>query len=123
MESVFIKFLDACYTDTVNNIMAFSVEGITYTTFNYQTEDKGWLVFTHGVDIDYERGKNSWEDKWQKRYCAGMLLDLNEPRKAIGVYRDPLLVPEADYEAKDGFRTNVIFPTAAIKEDDDTVKV
>lgn len=58
------------------------------------------------------------------RYCAGMvLLDLNEPRKAIGVYRDPLLVPEADYEAKDGFRTNVIFPTAAIKEDDDTVKV
>ena len=66
-----VKFLDACYTDAVNNIMAFGVEGITYTTFNdeqqyalktpeqrqnfdkycatyatfnYQTEDKGLLI-------------------------------------------------------------------------------
>lgn len=66
-----IKFLDACYTDAVNNLLAFGVEGITYTTFNdeqqyalktpeqreafdkycatyatfnYQTEDKGLLI-------------------------------------------------------------------------------
>jgi len=86
--------------------------------------DKGWLVFTHGVDIDSERGKNGWEDTWKKRYCAGMvLLDLQDPSKVIGVYRDPLLAPETEYEAVDGFRTNVIFPTGAILEDDGTVKV
>lgn len=86
--------------------------------------DKGWLVFTHGVDIDQERGKNGWEDSWKKRYCAGMiLLDLNDPRKVLGIYRDPLLAPETDYEVKDGFRTNVIFPTGAILEDDGTVKI
>lgn len=85
---------------------------------------KGWLVFTHGVDLDRERGKNGWEDQWQKRYCAGMvLLDLADPRRVLGVYRDPLLAPEADYETKEGFRTNVIFPTAAIPEEDGTVKI
>ena len=86
--------------------------------------DKGWLVFTHGVDLDLERGKNGWENSWKKRYCAGMiLLDLNDPRKVLGIYRDPLLAPETDYEVKDGFRTNVIFPTGAILEDDGTVKI
>lgn len=86
--------------------------------------DKGWLVFTHGVDLDKERGKNGWEDVWQKRYCGGMiLLDLNDPRKVLGIYREPLLAPETDYEIKDGFRTNVIFPTAAVLEDDGTVKI
>jgi len=86
--------------------------------------DKGWLVFTHGVDLDPERGKNGWEDTWKKRYCAGMvLLDLEDPSKVIGVYRDPLLAPETVYEVDEGFRTNVIFPTAAILEDDGTVKI
>lgn len=86
--------------------------------------DRGWLVFTHGVDIDQTRGKNGWEDAWKKRYCAGMvLLDLKDPGKVIGVYRDPLLAPETDYEAVDGFRTNVIFPTGAILEEDGTVKI
>lgn len=86
--------------------------------------DKGWLVFTHGVDLDPERGKNGWEDAWKKRYCAGViLLDLEDPHKVLGICRDPLLAPEADYEAKDGFRTNVIFPTGAILEDDGTVKI
>lgn len=86
--------------------------------------DRGWLVFTHGVDIDPTRGKNGWEDTWKKRYCAGMLLlDLEDPRKVLGIYRDPLLAPETDYEVQEGFRTNVIFPTAAIAEDDGTIKI
>ena len=113
-----------------NSALVAAVEDFNYTNDKVGPgappvkTDKGWLVFTHGVDIDYDRGKNGWEDKWQKRYCAGMvLLDLNDPSKVLGVYRDPLLAPEADYEARDGFRTNVIFPTAAIKEDDGTVKV
>ena len=84
----------------------------------------GWLVFTHCVDYDPSRGKNGWEDTWKKRYCAGMLLlDLENPRKVLGVYKEPLIAPETAYEADEGFRTNVIFPTGAIPEDDGTVKI
>ncbi len=84
----------------------------------------GWLVFTHGVDRDETRGKNGWEDAWKKRYCAGvMLLDLEDPRRVLGICRTPLIAPEAEYEAETGFRTNVIFPTAALLEEDGTVKI
>ena len=86
--------------------------------------EAGWLTLFHTVDIDRTRGKNGWEEKWQKRYCAGvMLLDLKDPSKIIGMYREPLLAPETGYEAEDGFRTNVIFPGGLILEDDGTVKI
>ena len=86
--------------------------------------DRGWLVLTHGVDRDNSRGKNGWEDAWQKRYCAGMLLlDLEDPGKVLGVYRHPLIAPETQYETAEGFRTQVIFPTAAIPEPDGTLKI
>ena len=77
--------------------------------------DQGWLAITHTVDIDPARGKNGWEDRWTKRYCAAaMLLDSETPWKVIGRTTVPLLAPETDYETKTGFRTQVIFPTAAI---------
>ena len=77
--------------------------------------DKGWLAVTHAVDIDPDRGKNGWEDRWIKRYCAAVaLLDPDEPWKMLGCSRVPLLAPETDYECRDGFRTNVVFPTAAL---------
>ena len=86
--------------------------------------DRGWLVLTHGVDLDASRGKNGWENTWKKRYCAGMmLLDLKDPRKVLGIYRQPLIAPETDYEVRNGFRTNVIFPTGALLEDDGTLKI
>ena len=86
--------------------------------------EKGWLAVTHTVDIDPTRGKNGWEDQWTKRYCAGvMLLDRNEPWKMIGCSRTPLLVPEADYETRNGFRNNVIFPTAAIPMPDGRLRI
>lgn len=86
--------------------------------------DKGWLVFTHVVDLDTTRGKNGWEDTWQKRYCCGiMLLDFENPYQVLGIYRQPLMAPETVYEVEEGFRTNVIFPTGAILEDDGTVKI
>ena len=86
--------------------------------------EKGWLALTHTVDIDPERGKNGWEDKWTKRYCAAViLLDRDEPWKMIGHSRVPLLAPEADYETKAGFRTNVIFPTGAITMPDGTLRI
>ena len=86
--------------------------------------EKGWLAVTHTVDIDPERGKNGWEDKWTKRYCAAaILLDKDAPWKMIGQSRVPLLAPEADYETKEGFRTNVIFPTAAIPMPDGRLRI
>ena len=86
--------------------------------------DKGWLVLFHTVDIDRTRGKNGWEAKWQKRYCAGvMLLDLEDPAKIIGKCNVPLLAPETKWEADEGFRTNVIFPGGLVAEPDGTVKI
>lgn len=86
--------------------------------------EKGWLTTFHSVDIDKTRGKNGWEDKWQKRYCAGiMLLDLEDPSKVIGMSKEPLIAPEEDYETTEGYRTNVIFPGGMILEDNGEVKI
>ena len=84
----------------------------------------GWLVFFHGVDRDNTRGKNGWEERWQKRYTAGvMLLDLADPGRVIGMSKSPLLFPEAPYETTGGFRNDVIFPTAAVLEASGEVKM
>ncbi|WP_026507882.1 glycoside hydrolase family 130 protein [Butyrivibrio sp. MC2013] len=86
--------------------------------------DAGWLTLFHTVDIDHSRGKNGWEERWQKRYCAGvMLLDLEDPSRIIGMSKEPLIAPETAYETDEGFRTNVIFPGGLILEDDKTVKI
>lgn len=85
---------------------------------------KGWLTTLHVVDRDNTRGKNGWEPTWQKRYCAGLcLLDLHEPWKVVGLMKEPLLAPETDYETDEGFRTQVIFPTGCVLEDDGEVKI
>ena len=85
--------------------------------------DKGWLVFMHAVYRDESRGKNGWEDKWTKIYYAGvMLLDIDDPHKILGICREPLIAPETIYETEEGFRTYVVFPTAAILEGE-TVKI
>lgn len=85
---------------------------------------RGWLTLFHAVDFDAQRGKNGWEERWQKRYTAGiMLLDLEDPRKIVGIARQPLLVPEAEYEVSGGFRNNVIFPTGMILEPSGEVKI
>ena len=86
--------------------------------------EKGWLAITHTVDIDPERGKNGWEDRWTKRYCtAAVLLDKDEPWKMIGRTKVPLLAPETEYEARDGFRWNVVFPTAAVPAPDGKLRI
>jgi beta-1,4-mannooligosaccharide/beta-1,4-mannosyl-N-acetylglucosamine phosphorylase len=85
---------------------------------------QGWLTTFHAVDMDNTRGKNGWEDRWTKRYTAGlMLLDLHEPWKVIGLCREPLLAPEAPYETGGGFRNDVIFPGGMILEDTGEVKI
>lgn len=86
--------------------------------------EKGWLCIFHSSDFDPNRGKNGFETSWKKRYSAGvMLLDLEDPRKVVGLCKQPLMVPEAEYETTGGYRHNVIFPTGAILEDDGEVKI
>ena len=76
---------------------------------------EGWLVFTHGVDRDDTRGKNGWEDRWQKRYTIGaMILDRDDPSKIVGMMKTPLMVPEGYWETEEGMRTNALFPCAAL---------
>ncbi|MFH1377819.1 MAG: glycoside hydrolase family 130 protein [Planctomycetota bacterium] len=85
---------------------------------------KGWLTLFHAVDKDPARGKNGWEDRWQKRYTAGiMLLDLDDPGKIVGMSKSPLLAPEADYETTGGYRNDVIFPGGMILEESGEVKI
>ena len=86
------------------------------------------LVTGFGRDVFvveyYVFGKNGYEEVWQKRYFAGvMLLNLENPYKVVGIYRESLIVPEADYETKGGYRNNVIFPTGIILEDNGEVKI
>ncbi|WP_456290172.1 glycoside hydrolase family 130 protein [Paenibacillus sp. AK002] len=84
----------------------------------------GWLTSFHAVDLDPARGKNGWEPSWKKRYTAGlMMLDLDNPKKIIGMYKEPLLAPEVSYETEGGFRNNVIFPGGMILEEDGEVKI
>jgi len=86
--------------------------------------EKGWLQIFHAVDVDPQRGKNGWEEQWHKRYTVGvMLLDLEDPSKILGICREPLMIPEADYEIKGGFRNNVLFPGGIILEDSGEVKI
>lgn len=87
--------------------------------------DKGWLIITHAVDIDNERGFNGWgQPVWNKRYSAGvMLLDLENPSKVLGIYKKPLIAPEVGMEIEGGYRDNVIFPCAGVVEDDGIVKI
>ncbi len=76
---------------------------------------KGYIVIFHSVIKDEELGKNGYEDKWQKVYvCGVMLLDLKDPSKILGISNNPLLIPKEEYELKDGFRNNVIFPCGVL---------
>lgn len=84
----------------------------------------GWLTLFHAVDRDETRGKNGWEQKWTKRYTAGlMLLDLNDPAKVLSVYSKPLIAPDTPIETDAGFRENVIFPCGMLLEENGEVKI
>lgn len=86
--------------------------------------DKGWLTTFHAVELDPARGKNGWEDSWQKIYRAGiMLLDLNDPSKVIGKYDKPLIECDRDFERENGFRLDAVFPCGNILEDNGEVKI
>ena len=86
--------------------------------------EKGWLATFHAVELDKTRLKHGWEPKWEKIYRAGvMLLDLDDPSKVIGISKKPLIVADREFEQKDGFRQDVIFPGGMILEDSGEVKI
>jgi len=67
--------------------------------------DRGWLEIYHASDL-------------KGRYCLGaVLLDLNEPHKIIARGKEPIFVPEADYETT-GFVPNVVFACGALLDGD-----
>lgn len=87
--------------------------------------ERGWLALFHAVDVDEDRVLQGWEGNWKKRYTVGlMLLDAENPAKAIAMARAPVMVPEAQYAYEvEGFRGSVLFPTGMILEEDGEVKI
>ena len=75
--------------------------------------DRGWLMLYHGV-----RGFGI-----SSLYKLGvMLLDLKSPWKVIGRSREPILMPDLEYE-RVGDVPNVIFSNGWIAEDDGSIKI
>ena len=69
---------------------------------------KGWLLIYHGVQRKDETNIYS---------AGGILLDLKNPEKIIArsTPKKPLFKPNQKYE-KNGFISNVVFPTGAIMD-------
>ncbi len=86
--------------------------------------DRGWLALIHVVDKQPGRVLNSWgKTPWTLRYTMGlMLLDLKEPWRVIGMAKEPVMIPETDYELN-GYRGSVIFPGGMILEPNGEVKI
>jgi predicted GH43/DUF377 family glycosyl hydrolase len=62
--------------------------------------EAGWLVLSHGVGA-------------MRKYCIGaFLLDLNDPTRAIGRLREPLLSPNES--EREGYVPNVVYTCGAL---------
>jgi predicted GH43/DUF377 family glycosyl hydrolase len=67
--------------------------------------DRGWLEIYHGADSS-------------NRYCLGtVLLDRDDPSRILARCREPVVVPEANYELE-GFFGNVVFACGHVEFDD-----
>lgn len=86
--------------------------------------DAGWLTTFHAVDLLPGRGKNGWEEKWEKRYMIGiMLLDLKDPSRVTGMSRVPLMVPEGKNELEGGFRNDALFPCGLVRDGRGNIRI
>lgn len=66
--------------------------------------DRGWLAVIHSASK-------------KDIYCMNaILLDTENPSKVIAKTKEPIMLPEADYE-KHGFFNNAIFPSGAVCRD------
>jgi predicted GH43/DUF377 family glycosyl hydrolase len=74
--------------------------------------DRGWLSLFHG-HIAPEKSDDVGE------YAAAtMLLDLDDPRRVVGLSPQPVMRAEADFE-RSGFLPNIVFPTALVGRGDE----
>jgi len=74
--------------------------------------EEGWLEIYHG-------SYKAHETDMVGVYCAGAaLFDLDEPHKLIAKAKEPILIPEMEYE-RQGFLSNIVFPTGAVVQGDD----
>lgn len=69
----------------------------------------GWLLIYCSIK-DHQTPERQFQ-------IRGVLLDLTDPQKVIGIIKDPLLTPEENYE-EIGIIPNTIFPTGALIEKD-----
>ncbi len=67
---------------------------------------EGWLVLYHGVGTNRHYNDEVYS-------LSLLLLDLNDPSKVIAKSKDPVMIPETEYERK-GFVNNVIFSDGMI---------
>jgi predicted GH43/DUF377 family glycosyl hydrolase len=72
---------------------------------------EGWLEIYHGNRAPEEAGGVGVYS------AAGLLLDLENPKRILRRSREPIFSPEADFE-REGFVSNVVFPTGIVEEDE-----
>jgi predicted GH43/DUF377 family glycosyl hydrolase len=73
--------------------------------------DRGWLSLFHGhIEPQTAGGVGQYS-------AASMLLDLEDPRRVLGVSPQPVMQAEADFE-RIGFLPDIVFPTAVVGRGD-----
>ncbi|GAA2238225.1 hypothetical protein GCM10010401_08060 [Rarobacter faecitabidus] len=78
---------------------------------------EGWLVLHHGVTGHIEAG--GFTPQQNVRYVAGaLILDADDPSKVVARTAEPLLEPATEEETS-GTVSNVVFPTAIEKIEDE----
>ncbi len=88
----------------------------------------GYILLFHAVDDDDER-LMVYKDgsKWKSRYTVGAaLLDSKDPGNVTAITREPILVPEAEYETGNTevfWRENVVFPCGALLEESGDLRI
>jgi predicted GH43/DUF377 family glycosyl hydrolase len=75
--------------------------------------ERGWLILYHGVN------KQSPDDVYGVYSVGALLTDLTNPAKIIAQLKEPILIPETDFEIR-GYIPNVVFPTGVVPIFNDT---
>lgn len=74
--------------------------------------EEGWLEIYHGSE-------KAHDEDTVGVYCAGAaLFDLDEPHKLIAKAKEPILIPDLEYE-RQGFLSSIVFPTGIVAQGDD----
>ncbi len=119
---IWISYSDDMIEWTDHKILAPVIEDNEWENFKIglagppvETE-KGYVLFYHGVSNEFaEVGR----DLTYRQYSLGvMLLDKDDPSKVIYRQKEPILVPELDWEKYDGFVPNVVFSCGQVVMND-----